>query len=85
MLPILYKSQERVDTNTVFKSSLTGSTPTMMQSELCVLFRARETPVMVPPVPAPAMNASTFIEESLEDVDGVDTTEAIISGPVVYS
>lgn len=56
-----------------------------MQSELCAFLSARETPVMVPPVPAPAMNVSTFIEEGLEDVDGVETTEAIISGPVVYS
>jgi len=41
--------------------------------------------VIVPPVPAPAMNASTFIEEGLVRVDGVETTEAMISGPVVYS
>ena len=65
--------------------SLTGSTPMTMQSGLCVFFSARETPVIVPPVPAPPMNASTFIEEGFEVMDGVETTDAIISGPVVYS
>jgi hypothetical protein len=46
---------------------------------------ARETPVIVPPVPAPAIKASTFSDEGLDDVDGVETTASMISGPVVSS
>jgi len=42
-------------------------------------------PVIVPPVPAPAINASTFWDEGLNGVDCVDTTASIISGPVVSS
>lgn len=64
---------------------LTGSTPTTMQSLLCVLLIALEIPVTVPPVPAPATMTSTFSVEGREDVDGVETTASIISGPVVYS
>ena len=40
---------------------------------------------MVPPVPAPAMKASTFMDDGLDEVDGVEMTASIISGPVVYS
>lgn len=39
----------------------------------------------VPPVPAPAIKASTLPDDGLEDDEGVDTTASIISGPVVYS
>lgn len=39
----------------------------------------------VPPVPAPATMTSTFSEDGLADVEGVETTASIISGPVVYS
>jgi len=62
-----------------------GSTPTITHSLLCFFLMAREIPVIVPPVPAPAMTASTFSEDGLEEVDGVDTTASMISGPVVYS
>ena len=64
---------------------LTGSTPTTMQSLLCVLLTALEIPVIVPPVPAPITMTSTFSVEGREDVDGVETTASIISGPVVVS
>jgi hypothetical protein len=57
----------------------------IMQSGLWVFLMAREMPVTVPPVPAPATITSTFSDESFEDVDGVETTASIISGPVVYS
>lgn len=40
---------------------------------------------MVPPVPAPAMKTSTLPEEGLDWVEGVETTAAMISGPVVSS
>lgn len=63
----------------------TGSTPTTMQFELCVFLTARESPVMVPPVPAPAIKASTLPEEGLVAVDGVASTASMISGPVVNS
>jgi hypothetical protein len=56
-----------------------------MQSELWDFFNAREIPVMVPPVPAPAMKASTFMDDGLDEEDGVDVTASMISGPVVYS
>ena len=46
---------------------------------------AREIPVMVPPVPAPATNTSTLPEEGWAAVDGVAVTAATISGPVVSS
>jgi hypothetical protein len=46
---------------------------------------AREMPVIVPPVPAPATITSTFPDDGLDDVEGVDTTALMISGPVVYS
>ena len=39
----------------------------------------------VPPVPAAAIITSTFPDDGLDDVDGVDTTASIISGPVVNS
>lgn len=52
----------------------TGSIPTTMQSELWVFFNAREIPVMVPPVPAPATKASTFMDDGLDEEDGVDMT-----------
>lgn len=64
---------------------LTGSTPTTTQSLLCVFLIARERPVIVPPVPAPATRTSTFPEDGLDDVEGVDTTASMISGPVVSS
>lgn len=56
-----------------------------MQSSLCFFRMARESPVTVPPVPAPAMIASTLPEEGRLGVDGVATTASMISGPVVYS
>lgn len=56
-----------------------------MQSLLCALLIALEIPVIVPPVPAPITMASTFSVEGREDVDGVETTASIISGPVVVS
>lgn len=56
-----------------------------MQSALCVFFMAREIPLIVPPVPAPATKASTFMDEGFDEVDGVETTASINSGPVVCS
>lgn len=56
-----------------------------MQSELCVFFNAREIPVMVPPVPALAIRASTFMDDGLNEEDEVEVTASMISGPVVYS
>jgi len=52
---------------------------------LWVFLIACEIPVTVPPVPAPAIMTSTFLDDGLDDVEGVDTTASIISGPVVYS
>ena len=52
---------------------------------LCVLLIALDTPLTVPPVPAPAINASTLPEDGCAIVDGVDVTAEIISGPVVSS
>jgi hypothetical protein len=46
---------------------------------------ALAVPVMVPPVPAPATKTSTFLDEGLSGVDGVETTASMISGPVVSS
>jgi hypothetical protein len=46
---------------------------------------AREMPVIVPPVPTPVTTTSTFPDDGLDDVEGVDTTASMISGPVVYS
>lgn len=63
----------------------TGSMPTTVQAGLCVFLIAREIPLMVPPVPAPATKTSTFVEEGCVGVDGVDTTASMISGPVVNS
>lgn len=40
---------------------------------------------MVPPVPAPAIKASAFMEDGLDKDDGVEITASMISGPVVYS
>lgn len=56
-----------------------------MQSSLCFFRMARESPVIVPPVPAPATMTSTLPEEGRVGEDGVATTASIISGPVVYS
>lgn len=56
-----------------------------MHSGLCVFLIAREIPVTVPPVPAPATRTSTLPEEGLADVEGVETTDSMISGPVVSS
>ena len=56
-----------------------------MQVGLWVFLIALEMPVTVPPVPAPATITSTFSDEGFEDVDGVETTASMISGPVVYS
>lgn len=41
--------------------------------------------MIVPPVPAPATKASTFMDEGFDEVDGVETTASINSGPVVCS
>lgn len=46
---------------------------------------ALETPLTVPPVPAPAMKASTLPEDGRDEVDGVETIAEIISGPVESS
>lgn len=46
---------------------------------------ALETPVTVPPVPAPAINASTLPDDGLDELGGVEIIASIISGPVVYS
>jgi len=84
MLPF-YKQETVSQKQGVRECKLTGSTPTTMQSLLCVLLIALDIPVIVPPVPAPATMTSTFSVEGREDVDGVETTASIISGPVVYS
>ena len=39
----------------------------------------------VPPVPAPAMMTSTFPDEGLDGVDGVETIASMISGAVAHS
>lgn len=57
----------------------------MIQSLLCVFFIARDTPVMVPPVPAPHITTSTLPEDGRSGVDGVETTASMISGPVDIS
>ena len=67
------------------KSKLTGSMPTTMALGLWVFLIAREMPVIVPPVPAPATNTSTFPDEGFAGVEGVATTARMISGPVVNS
>jgi hypothetical protein len=46
---------------------------------------ARDTPVIVPPVPAPAIKASTFSDDGLDGIDSAATTASMISGPVVSS
>lgn len=58
--------------------------PTMAQEGLC-FFKLRDAPDIVPPVPAPAMKASTRPLDGLADVEGVFVTASIISGAVVYS
>ena len=55
-----------------------------MTSGLCFLI-ALERPVMVPPVPAPAIMTSTLPVDGFDAVEGVDVTASMISGPVVYS
>jgi hypothetical protein len=67
------------------KWKLTGSTPMTTHFGLCVFLIARDTPLRVPPVPAPATKTSTLCEDGLKSVEGVETTASIISGPVVYS
>jgi len=57
----------------------------MIQSLLCTFLIAREIPVIVPPVPAPATKTSTFPDDGFEDVEGVEITASMISGPVVNS
>ena len=84
MLPF-YKQETVSRKEEKHECRLTGSTPTTIQSLLCVLLTALEIPVIVPPVPAPITMTSTFSVEGREDVDGVETTAAIISGPVVCS
>jgi hypothetical protein len=46
---------------------------------------ALETPLTVPPVPAPAMKASTLLDDGRDEVEGVEVMAEIISGPVVSS
>lgn len=58
---------------------------TTMQSGLCFFLIALDRPVIVPPVPAPAIMTSTFSEDGFEVVEGVEVTASIISGPVVNS
>ena len=56
-----------------------------MADVLCFFLMARDRPVTVPPVPAPAMMASTLPDDGRSTVPGVDTTASMISGPVVSS
>ena len=56
-----------------------------MADVLCFFLMARERPVTVPPVPAPAMMASTLPDDGRSTVPGVETTASMISGPVVSS
>ncbi len=56
-----------------------------MHSLLCFFLIARDRPVIVPPVPAPATSTSTLPDEGRDSVDGVPVTASTISGPVVYS
>jgi hypothetical protein len=56
-----------------------------MQSLLWAFLIPRATPVMVPPVPAPATTTSTFPEDGYAGVEGVDVTAVMISGAVVSS
>jgi hypothetical protein len=56
-----------------------------MQSGLWVFLMARETPVIVPPVPAPITTTSTLPDEGYNSDDGVETTASMISGPVLRS
>jgi hypothetical protein len=58
---------------------------TTTQSLLWVFLMALEIPLTVPPVPAPAIRASTFIEDGREVELGVASIAAMISGPVVSS
>jgi len=64
---------------------LTGSIATTIESLLWVFLMALAIPLIVPPVPAPANNASTFPDDGCSGVDGVETTASMISGPVVSS
>lgn len=57
----------------------------MSASLLCVFLIALETPLTVPPVPAPAIKASILPEDGRDEVDGVDVMAEIISGPVLSS
>ena len=78
-------------------TTLTGSTPTTTHFGLWAFVKswvsvgllafliARETPVIVPPVPAPATNTSTLSDEGLDAVDGAEIMALMISGPVVSS
>ena len=84
MLPFCHKMRSETIKNRC-QNKHTGSTPTITQVELWVFLIAREMPVIVPPVPALATITSTFSDEGFEDVDGVETTASMISGPVVYS
>lgn len=56
-----------------------------MADLLCFFLIARDRPVTVPPVPAPAMMASTLPDDGRSVVPGVETIASIISGPVVSS
>lgn len=67
------------------KGKLTGSMPTTMADLLWSFLMARDKPVTVPPVPAPAMMASTLPDDGRSAVPGVDTIASMISGPVVSS
>lgn len=84
MLPFYLKSQGGLKISRA-PEILTGSIPTTMHLGLCPFFNAREIPVTVPPVPAPATKTSTFPDEGCDGVDGVAMTSSMISGPVVYS
>ena len=63
----------------------TGSMAMTLQAGLCARLMARERPVTVPPVPAPAMRTSSLREDGWDGVDGVDVMADMISGAVVCS
>lgn len=62
----------------------TGSQAMILAAGLWVFKIARETPVIVPPVPEPAKNASILPDVGLSPPT-VDSIAAISSGPVVNS
>ena len=85
---IRYPSVGKVPRSAVHLQSAlvrTGSIATMNASLLCVFFIALETPLTVPPVPAPAIKASILPEDGRDEVDDEVVMAEIISGPVLSS